>query len=75
MSLFDFLIPYSILLVISTVLCRTMNRLKLTLCSVKTVSALEEIPDTEIAKTPATSHQEERSERFVKSYLPLKGQE
>ena len=51
-----------------------MTRLKLTLCSVMRVSALEGIQDKEIAKITPTGHPGERNGRFVgffKINLPL----
>lgn len=42
-----------------------MTRLKLTLCSVMRVSALEGIQDKEIAKLTPTGHRGERNGRFV----------
>ena len=42
-----------------------MTRLKLTLCSVMKVSALEGIQDKEIAKIIPTEHPGERNGRFV----------
>ena len=45
-----------------------MTRLKLTLCSVMRVSALEGIQDKEIAKLTPTGHPGERNGRFVEFF-------